>query len=122
MKHIQQVTYKWILFLLLISMSEIAAGQNPLFVVDSTYLTKHDIVYKTPAYEGFEGFPVGNGNMGGMVWNTNNGVEIQINKNDLFDQANDEARSTLRGGARLNIDLGAPGFEWTYLDDFDGSF
>ncbi|MEI6143255.1 MAG: DUF5703 domain-containing protein, partial [Mariniphaga sp.] len=120
MKQIQQVTLNWILLLLLIPMSEIAAGQNPLFVVDSTFLTKHDIVYKTPAYEGFEGFPVGNGDMGGMVWNTNNGLEVQINKNDLFDQPNDESRSTLRGAARLNIDLGAPGFEWTYLDDFDG--
>ena len=120
MKHIQGVAIKWVLLFLLIPMSEIAVGQNSLFVVDSTYLTKHDIVYKTPAYEGFEGFPVGNGDMGGMVWNTNNGVEIQINKSDLFDQPCEESRSTLRGGARLTIDLGAPGFEWTYLDNFDG--
>jgi len=109
-----------ILFPILMFTSEGVRGQNPLFVVDSTYLSKHDIVYKTPAYEGFEGFPVGNGDMGGMVWNTNNGLEVQINKNDLFDQSHEENRSTLRGGVRLNIDLGAPGFEWTYLDDFDG--
>ena len=106
--------------LLILPMCEITFGQNPLFVVDTGYLSKHDIVYKTPAYEGFEGFPLGNGDMGGMVWNTNNGVEVQINKNDLFDQTHEEARSTLRGGARLNIDLGAPVFEWMYLDDFDG--
>ena len=120
MKQIQQVARQWILLLLIIPISEIAFGQNPLFVVDSTYLTRHDIVYKTPSYEGFEGFPVGNGDLGGMIWNTNNGVEVQINKNDLFDQSHEESRATLRGGARLNIDLGAPGFEWTYLDDFDG--
>jgi hypothetical protein len=120
MNQIQQVVLKWMLLLLLVPISENAFGQNPLFVVDSAYLTKHDIVYKTPAYEGFEGFPVGNGDLGGMVWNTNNGVEVQINKNDLFDQSHEENRSTLRGGARLNIDLGAPGFEWIYLDDFDG--
>lgn len=106
--------------LLILPMCEITFGQNPLFVVDTGYLSKHDIVYKTPAYEGFEGLPVGNGDMGGMVWNTNNGVAVQINKNDLFDQTHEEARSTLRGGARLNIDLGAPVFEWMYLDDFDG--
>lgn len=94
--------------------------QNPLFEVDKDYLRKHDIVYKTPAYEGYEGFPLGNGDLGGMIWNHKNGLEIQINKNDLFDQPNEEARATLRGGARLSIDLGIPGFEWIYLDDFDG--
>jgi hypothetical protein len=117
---IQQISKKWMLLLLLIPMSEIVFGQNPLFVVDPDYLTKHDIVYKIPAYEGFEGFPLGNGDLGGMVWNTNNGVEVQINKIDLFDQASMESLSTLRGGARLNIDFGAPGFEWIYLNDFDG--
>ena len=46
-------------------------SQNPIFEVDASYLTKHDVVYKTPAYEGFDGFPLGNGDLGGMVWNTN---------------------------------------------------
>ncbi len=120
MKQILHHAKNYILSLLLVSLSGILFGQNPLYLVDSTYLNKHDIVYKTPAYEGFEGFPVGNGDLGGMVWNTNNGVEVQINKNDLFDQPNKESLATLRGGVRLNIDLGAPGFEWIYLDDFDG--
>ena len=56
-------------------------------MVDSAYLSKPDIVYKIPAYEGFEGFPPGNWDLGGMVWNTNNKVEVKINKSDLFDQA-----------------------------------
>lgn len=94
---------------------------SSIFKVDNaTYLNKHDIVYRTPAYEGFEGFPIGNGDLGGMVWNHKNGIEIQINKNDLFDQPNAEAGATLRGGARLNIDFGTPTFEWLYLNDFDG--
>lgn len=97
------------------------AQPGPLFTVDyDSYLSKHDIVYKTPAYEGFEGFPLGNGDLGGMVWNNKNGLEVQINKNDLFDLSTNESETTLRGGARLSIDLGAPGFEWIYLDDFDG--
>jgi hypothetical protein len=97
-----------------------AQQKNPLFEVDENYLSKHDIVYKTPAYEGYEGLPVGNGDLGGMIWNHKNGIEIQINKNDLFDQPGKESLATLRGGARLTIDLGMPGFEWLYLDDFDG--
>jgi hypothetical protein len=36
-------------------------SQIPIFKVAPNYLTKHDIVYQTPAYEGFEGFPLGNG-------------------------------------------------------------
>jgi len=94
-------------------------AQDPLFKVEASYLSRHDLVYQTPAYEGYEGFPVGNGDMGGMIWNTSTGVEVQINKNDLFDQSHEENRSTLRGGARLSIDLGAPATEWMYLDDFE---
>ena len=97
-----------------------AQQANPFFEVDEDYLTKHDIVYKTPAYKGSEGFPIGNGDLGGMIWNHKNGIEIQVNKNDLFDQPGEESLATLRGGARLSIDLGTPGFEWLYLDDFDG--
>ena len=95
-------------------------AQHPLFKVDSSYLERHDIIYNTPAYEGFEGFPLGNGDLGGLVWNTNTGYEFQINKTDLFDALNEESNSTLRNGVRLNIDLGAPGLDWIYLDDFKG--
>ncbi|MBS2212663.1 hypothetical protein KEM09_14690 [Carboxylicivirga mesophila] len=106
---------------LLISTIACTQETDLIFKVDSkTYLDKHDIVYKTPAYEGFEGLPIGNGDLGGMVWSSKNGLEIQINKNDLFDQANEEAGATLRGGARLSIDFGAPVFDWLYLDDYDG--
>lgn len=93
---------------------------NTIFKVEESYLSKHDIVYRTPSHEGFEGFPLGNGDLGGMLWNNNNGIEVQINKDDLFDQPNAESLATLRGGARLTIDLGSPGFEWLYLDDFEG--
>lgn len=120
MKHKLYLSLKYWFLFCFIFYSKNGIGQNAIFKVDSSYLSRHDIVYKTPAYEGFEGFPIGNGDLGGMVWNNVNGVEIQINKNDLFDQPNEEAGATLRGGARLCIDIGAPGFEWIYLDDFDG--
>jgi len=120
MNAIHQINTKCIIFIFLILVSKIGFGQYSLFRVDQSYLSRHDIVYKTPAYEGYEGFPVGNGDMGGMVWNNINGLEVQINKNDLFDRKNEESEATLRGGVHLNIDLGAPAFEWIYLDDFDG--
>ena len=102
------------------ALMNMAFAQAPIFKVDSSYLQRHDIVYNTPAYEGFEGFPWGNGDLGGLVWNTNSGFEIQINKSDLFDATNEEANATLRNGVRINIDMGAPGFDWMYLDDYKG--
>ncbi|MCU0402194.1 MAG: DUF5703 domain-containing protein [Algoriphagus sp.] len=116
-RHLVSVAFLQLVFVLI---SPFAQAQNPLFTVKPNYLSKHDVVYQTPAYEGFEGFPLGNGDLGGMVWNTHTGIEVQINKNDLFDQAHEEDRATLRGGARLTVDLGAPGYEWIYLDDFEG--
>jgi hypothetical protein len=120
MKKINRITSGLTALFCLILIFKNGSCQDLLFKVDPSYLSKHDIVYKTPAYEGFEGFPLGNGDLGGMVWNNNCGLEVQINKNDLFDQPNEESGSTLRGGARLSIDLGVPAFEWLYLDDFDG--
>jgi len=91
-----------------------------VFSVDyENYLDKHDIVYQSPAYEGWEGFPLGNGDLGGMVWCTDRGLEIQINKSDLFDQPNEETRMTLRAAGRLSIDFGAPCFDYLYLSDFE---
>jgi hypothetical protein len=116
-RYLISVAFLQLVFVLI---SPFAQAQNPLFTVKPNYLSKHDVVYQTPAYEGFEGFPLGNGDLGGMVWNTHTGIEVQINKNDLFDQAHEEDRATLRGGARLTVDLGAPGYEWIYLDDFEG--
>jgi len=107
------------LFFQLIVCSQTIA-QTRIFTIDSNYLDRHDIVYNTPAYEGFEGFPLGNGDLGGMIWNTNSGYEIQINKNDLFEANNEESNATLRNGVRLNIDLGAPANDWLYLNDFKG--
>ena len=37
------------------------------FKVDETYLSKHDIVYFSPTQLEAEGFPMGNGNLGGMI-------------------------------------------------------
>ena len=83
------------------------------------YLSKHDVVFQTPNYEGFEGLTIGNGNLGGIVWCNRNGIEMQINKSDLYDRTNSETPTTLRGAARLRINFGIPNNEWLYLKDFE---
>lgn len=112
---------KLLLFLLLTT--NLKAQENKEFIglnVDyENYLSKHDIVFQTPNYEGFEGLTIGNGDIGGMVWCTKSGIEIQINKSDLYDKPNKESRTTLRAAARLKVDFGIPNFEWLYLNDFE---
>lgn len=92
------------------------------FKVDDNYLSKHDIVYLSPTQLEAEGFPMGNGNIGGMIWNNDNGIELQINKNDLWTKpGGDEGElSVLKHAARLKIDFGTPVFSWIHLKHFEG--
>jgi alpha-L-fucosidase 2 len=92
------------------------------FKVDNSYLDRHDIVFLAPTLLEAEGFPMGNGDLGGMIWNHDNGIELQINKNDLWSEPyqEDGNRNILRHCARLKIDFGAPVFSWTQLNDFEG--
>lgn len=96
--------------------------QSAPFEVDDDYLSKHDIVYFSPTQLEAEGFPMGNGDIGGMVWNHDNGIELQINKNDLWTKAQPEeyGMSLLKHAARLKIDFGAPVFSWMHLEEFEG--
>ena len=92
------------------------------FRVDENYLSKHDIVYFSPTQLEAEGFPMGNGNIGGMIWNNDNGIELQINKNDLWSKPSQEEGdlSVLKHAARLKIDFGIPVFSWIHLKNFEG--
>ncbi len=121
------MTKKLKTLLLLFLVSTLVFGQETKefigFNVDyKNYLSKHDIVFQSPNYEGFEGLTIGNGDLGGMVWSTNTGIEMQINKIDLYDDPhkNSESRVTLRAAGRLKIDFGVPTNEWLYINDFEG--
>lgn len=92
------------------------------FRVEEGYLSKHDIVYFSPTELEAEGFPMGNGDMGGMIWNNDNGIELQVNKNDLWsdEDAAESNLSVLKHAARLKIDFGSPVFSWIHMNDFKG--
>ena len=67
--------------------SAVLAAEHVPFQVDyPAYLSNHDIVYQSPPTEGYEGFPLGNGDLGAMVWCTKSGLQVQINKNDTQKQ------------------------------------
>ena len=109
---------KHILFLLLFNAFILNATENTIFSVDSNYLRRHDIVYLDPDYEGYNAFPLGNGDMGGMIWTTENGLELQINKINLYDRPA-PGQVALKSAGRLSIDFGVPCNDYIYLSDFE---
>lgn len=105
------------LFFLLTSFTA-SAVNNAVFKVDSNYLRKYDIVYLDPDYEGYNGFPLGNGDVGGMLWVTENGIEIQVNKINLYDRPG-PGQVALKSAGRLSVDFGVPCNDYLYLSDFE---
>ena len=91
---------------------------SSLFKIDDNYLSQHDIVYLEPEIDSFNGFPLGNGDLVGMLWFTNEGSTLQINKIDLYDKPAN-GRMTLRSAGRLNVNLGVPCYSYMHLADFE---
>ncbi len=108
-----------IVFLLGIWIFSIYAVQaSSVIKVDQNYLSQHDIVYLEPEYDSFNGFPLGNGDLGGMLWFSNEGIELQLNKIDLYDKPA-KGRMTLRSAGRLKINFGVPCYSYMHLADFE---
>lgn len=114
------ILLKQIAILSLFCGSALSVSGREVFKVDHvSYLKKHDIVYLEPDYEGFNGFPIGNGDLGGMVWSTPSGIKLQMNKIDLYSRP-EEGRMSLCSAGQVNIDFHVPCFEYLYLDDYEG--
>lgn len=83
------------------------------------YMKRYDVVFRTPMKQAFEALPIGNGDVAAMIWNTDECLNMQINKCDLWSQPDGESPMLLRSAARVKIDFGMPCFDYLYLDDFD---
>lgn len=55
----------------------------------ASFLAQHDVVYLAPVVDGFDGLPVGNGDLGAMIWTPPRELRLQINKTDLWDDGPD---------------------------------
>ena len=113
--------------------STIAFDGRELSIDQQAFLSQHDIVALSPAVDGYEGFPIGNGDLGAMAWTPPDKLFFQINKTNTWDDAPDgmfspwaddasrpEEFTSLRGCGQLVIEPGLPMFDWIYLDDFEG--
>ena len=92
-------------------------------------LSQHDVVYLSPPEDPSLGLPLGNGDLGALLWTTDSKLVLAINKCDAWDdnkpgdfgnwsREEEEAYTTLRHGGRLVIDFGCPVFDLLYQQDF----
>lgn len=94
-----------------------------------SYLKKHRIVYKTPAYKGYEGLAAGNGELGVVHWNTTREAVFALNHSDAIDWREDgnfgawaweeeENATAVVSCANMRFTDGLPSFETMLLKDF----
>ena len=115
--------------------TRVAFDGRGLAVDRDSVLSQHDVVYLTPAEHGYEGFPIGNGDLGAMAWTPPDRLHLQINKTNTWDDAPpglfspwEDARdpekaerfTALRSCGELRIEPGLPLFDWMYLTEFEG--
>jgi len=91
-------------------------------------LSHHDVVYESPPEDALQGLPVGNGDMGLLLWTEGSRLVAALNKVDLFDDYPEPGGATnridydrepaLKHGARLVIDFGMPVFDILFLQQF----
>jgi len=96
----------------------------------SAYPSRHDVVYRSPAGEGAEGFPLGDGRLGAILWTPPEEIRFAINKCDAWDDQRpgnfrhwgdkEESNTALRHAGELVVSNGLPCFDWKYGRAFDG--
>ncbi len=93
-------------------------------------ITQHDLVYLSPPGDPMQGVPLGNGDVGALLWCEPSRIIIALNKCDLWDDAEfdsfrnwhsdeEDKSTTLRHAGRLIIDFGVPLMDLFYLKDFE---
>ena len=92
-------------------------------------LSQHDVVYLSPPDDPSLGLPIGNGDLGALLWSTSNELVVALNKCDTWDDGPagpfsgrrelEEHFTTLRHCGRLTIDFGCPALDLLYQQDFE---
>jgi len=90
-------------------------------------LSQHDLVYLSPPEDPMLGLPIGNGDIGALLWTTERELVFAINKCDTFDDDDpgpyrnrEEKNTATRHCGRLVVDFGCPVFDLLYLKNFVG--
>lgn len=92
-------------------------------------LPRHDVVFRSPVCDPTYGMPLGNGDLGTLLWISEEELHLQINKTDLWDDTKREDDvcswelenlTVCRSGVHLRIKFGCPIFENIYQKAFEG--
>ena len=95
-------------------------------------VARYDLVYQSPPDDPTQGFPLGNGDVGVLVWTEGSKVVFVLNKCDLWDDApagrrqcnwalaDEDCCTALRHAGRIILDFGVPVCDVFYLSDFQG--
>ena len=94
-------------------------------------LSRYDLVYQSPPRDPLQGIPLGNGEVGVLIWCEDSRIIAAVNKSDLWDDAafgafhnwdkkEEDLSTTLRHACRVIIDFKLPVFSTLYLSGFSG--
>ena len=94
-------------------------------------LSQHDVLYLSPPEDPTLGLPIGNGDLGALLWTSDRETVLAINKCDTWDdeeagsfhnwgRMEEENYTTLRHCGRLAIDFDCPASDLLYQQDFQG--
>jgi len=91
-------------------------------------VSQYDLVYLSPPIDPMQGIPLGNGDVGALVWCEDSKIIVVVNKCDLWDDAKSEKfetwnekydyYTTQRHACRIVIDFKFPVFNTLYLSEF----
>jgi alpha-L-fucosidase 2 len=93
-------------------------------------LSRYDLVYQSPPVDPLQGIPLGNGEIGVLIWCEDSKIIAAVNKSDLWDDAafgpfhnwdkkEEDLSTTLRHACRIVIDFRLPLFSTLYLSGFE---
>jgi alpha-L-fucosidase 2 len=94
-------------------------------------VSQHDVVYLSPPIDPIQGMPIGNGELGALLWTEGGRLLIAVNHCGLWDdgpagefdnwaKVEYERQTCLRHACRIEVDFHTPAFDPMYLEEFDG--
>lgn len=99
----------------------------------SQRLPNHDLYYGTPLNKPYYGIPMGDGDMGSLVWQERDGIHINIGKCDLWKDASpgvtpddevmngskEEEQTIQKHGGEIVIRFENPAFDYMYQKEYE---
>lgn len=101
-----------------------------LFVDMIRYLRRHDVVFRSPEYQAYDGIPLGTGCFGGLFYPSPDALHWTVNHTDAVDFTgktefgawsweDEECTTAPFGCGTLTLTDYQPSYDWKYLEEFE---